>query len=166
MQHVPIVVGVDDSPGSRAALRWALRQADRTGAEVEAVWVWGLPSAFFYGAEWAAAACPIHDLAADAERVLLDTLVDVLREYGPSVPVRPRVVQGRPADELLRAAESAQMLVLGGPAHGRVAGLLLGSVSHQCVQRAACPVVVVPPEAADLPVPSGRRPGAVMSSDG
>ncbi|MEV4701718.1 universal stress protein [Actinoplanes sp. NPDC049316] len=145
----PIVVGIDGSPGAKAALRWALRQADRSGAEVEAVAVWAPQSTFTYGAEWAAGAVYTGgDLAADTERMLLDTLVEVAREYGPSAPVRPHVVAGRPAEQLLLAAWSAQLLVLGGPVHGTVAGLLLGSVSHQCVQHATCPVLVVPAEAA------------------
>jgi nucleotide-binding universal stress UspA family protein len=148
-----IVVGVDGSGGSKVALRWALEQAERTAAHVEAVNVWTpattcnacLPIAF-----------PVDDLAAAAETVLLDALVEVTREYGRSVPIRPRVIPGRPADELIRAARSAQLLVLGAPTHGTMAGLLLGSVSHQCVQRATCPVLVTPTVPHRLPPPSLR----------
>jgi hypothetical protein len=69
----PIVVGVDGSPGSKAALRWALRHADRTGADVEALSVWTPQPAVYFGAEWAAAACAGVDLARVTETVLLDT---------------------------------------------------------------------------------------------
>jgi nucleotide-binding universal stress UspA family protein len=136
-----IVVGVDGSSASKVALRWALEQAERTSAEVEAVIVW-TPGTAVYAC--VPVACPGDDLADAAETVLLDTLVEVARDYGRSVPIRPRVLRGHPADELMRAARSAQLLVLGAPAHGTVAGLLLGSVSHQCVQRASCPVLVTP----------------------
>jgi nucleotide-binding universal stress UspA family protein len=159
----PIVVGVDGSPGSKAALRWALRHADRTGADVEALSVWTPQPAVYFGAEWAAAACAGVDLARVTETVLLDTLVEVTREYGRSAPIRPRVVQGRPAGELLRAARSAQLLVLGGPARGRVAGLLLGSVSQHCVQHATCPVLIVPTEPALATARPDQRAGGVMS---
>ncbi|UQU67784.1 universal stress protein [Couchioplanes caeruleus] len=160
----PIVVGVDGSPGSKAALRGALRLADRSGAEVEAVSVWRAQPTYSYGAEWAAAAMSTgDDLAADTERMLLDTLVEVARRYGPSAPIRPRVLRGRPADELLRAARSAQLLALGGPARGTVAGLLLGSVSHRCVQRATCPVLVIPAEAEPRPSRYGRQTGTVTA---
>ena len=140
----PIVVGVDGSPASKAALRWALDQAGRTATGVEAVIVWAPETVYYYGYELAAMAVAGDDLAAAAETVLLDTLVEVVGDHGGSVPVQPRVVQGRPVDELLRAARTAPLLVLGGPTHGRITGLLTGSVSHQCVQRASCPVVITP----------------------
>jgi nucleotide-binding universal stress UspA family protein len=136
-----IVVGVDGSPGSKVALRWALEQAERTGADVEAVHVWR-PGTGYYACMPVAFA--VDDLADAAETVLLDTLVEVTREYGRSVPIRPRVLRGLAADELLHAARSAQLLVLGAPTHGTVTGLLAGSVSHQCVQRATCPVLIAP----------------------
>jgi nucleotide-binding universal stress UspA family protein len=144
-----IVVGVDGSAGSRNALRWALEQAERTAADVQAVNVW-TPETTHYACMPMAFA--VDDLADAAEAVLLDTLVEVTREYGRSVPIRPRVLRGFPAEELLHAARSAQLLVLGAPAHGTMTGLLLGSVSHQCVQRATCPVLIAPA------VPHRQRP--------
>lgn len=147
--NAPVVVGVDGSPGSVAALHWALEHAGRVGAEVEAVSVWTPLPAYAFAAAWVPVAAIDDDPAAAAESELLDVLVAVAREHGRSVPVRPRVVRGRPVEELLRAARSASLLVLGGPALGKAAGLLLGSVSHECVQRATCPVLIVP--AADEP---------------
>lgn len=145
-QHRPgrrtIVVGVDGSSGSKAALRWALEQAERTAADVEAVHVWK-PDTTYYACMPVAFAP--EDLSGAAETALLDALVEVTRQHGRSVPIRPRVLEGYPAEELLRAARYAQLLVLGAPTHGTMAGLLLGSVSHQCVQRATCPVLITPP---------------------
>ena len=151
-----IVVGVDGSAGSKCALRWALEQAERTAADVEAVNVW-TPGTTYYACVPVAFA--VDDLADAAETVLLDTLVEVTREYGRSVPIRPRVLRGLPADELLHAARSAQLLVLGAPKHGTVTGLLLGSVSHQCVQRATCPVLIAPA------VPRRLRPQSLRWAD-
>jgi len=136
-----IVVGVDGSAGSKVALRWALEQAERTAADVEAVNVWTPGTTYFACMPVAFA---VDDLADAAGTVLLDALVEVTREYGRSVPIRPRVLRGFPAEELLHAARSAQLLVLGAPTHGTMAGLLLGSVSRQCVQRATCPVLITP----------------------
>jgi nucleotide-binding universal stress UspA family protein len=136
-----IVVGVDGSSGSKVALRWALQQAELTAADVEAVSVW-TPATVVHACMPVAFA--VDELAHAAETVLLDTLVEVTGEYGRSVPIRPRVLQGFPAEQLLDAARSAQVLVLGAPTRGTVAGLLLGSVSHQCVQRATCPVLIAP----------------------
>lgn len=140
----PIVVGVDGSPGSKAALRWALDQAERTTTTVEAVIVWTPETVFCYGYEWVPVAVAGADLAAAADTLLMDTLVEVTDDRGRSAPIQPRVLQGRPVTELLRAAGSAQLLVLGGPIHGRIAGLVRGSVSHECLQHAPCPVLIVP----------------------
>jgi nucleotide-binding universal stress UspA family protein len=153
----PIVVGVDGSPGSKVALRWALDQAGRTATSVEAVIVWAQETVFYYGYQWAPVAVADEDLAMAADTMLMDTLVEVIGEHGGSVPVQPRVIQGRPADELLRAARSAQLLVLGAPTHGPIVGLLRGSVSHQCVQRASCPVLITPATPRMVP-PSSARP--------
>jgi nucleotide-binding universal stress UspA family protein len=156
----PIVVGVDGSPGSRAALRWALDQAQRTVAGIEAVIVWAQEPVLYYGYELASVTVTDNDLRAAADTVLMDTLVEVIGSHGRSVPVRPRVIPGRPVEELLRAAHSAQLLVLGGPTHGTIAGLLTGSVSHRCVQRAPCPVLIVPAAS------STSRPASITRLDG
>jgi nucleotide-binding universal stress UspA family protein len=156
----PIVVGVDGSPGSRAALRWALEHAQRTAAGIQAVIVWARDPVFSYGYEWASLAVADEDLGAAADTVLMDTLVEVIGSHGRSAPVQPRVILGRPAEELLRVARSAQLLVLGGPTHGTIAGLLSGSVSHQCVQRAECPVLIVPA------APSTTGPSSIARLEG
>ncbi|MFC7535594.1 universal stress protein [Actinoplanes sp. GCM10030250] len=166
VSSLPIVVGVDGSPGSKAALRWALPQADRTGATVDAVSVWTPTPASFYAYAWTVLPQVDDDVADATEKALLDTLVEVTTEYGRSAPIRPRLMRGRPAQELVRASRSAQLLVLGGPAHGPMAGLLLGSVSHQCLQAAACPVLVVP--AGPVPFAAGTegRAGGVVPAGG
>jgi nucleotide-binding universal stress UspA family protein len=137
-----------------------LVQAQRTAATVEAVIVWTREPVFYYGYEWASVAVADEDLGAAADTVLLDTLVEVVGSHGRSVPVQPRVVQGRPVEELLRVAGSAQLLVLGGPTHGTITGLLTGSVSHQCVQRSSCPVLIVPA------APSMSRPNSAARMEG
>ncbi|WP_246128129.1 universal stress protein [Amycolatopsis rhizosphaerae] len=131
-----IVVGVDGSPSSKEALRWAVRQAELTGAEVEAVFAWHYPSA--YG--WAPSVDV--DLETLASRALADTLTEVLGT-APAVTVHPAVREGITASVLLSAAEGADLLVVGSRGHGGFAGALLGSVGQHCVQHAHCPVVVI-----------------------
>jgi nucleotide-binding universal stress UspA family protein len=136
-----IVVGVDGSEPSKHALRWAVRQAELTGASVDAINAWDVP---LY-----AGVAPIFEtgtegevLAKAGERVLTETLAEVAGER-PSVAVHPRVVEGHPAVALLRAAEGADLLVVGCRGHGAFVSALLGSVSQYCVHHAPCPVVVV-----------------------
>jgi nucleotide-binding universal stress UspA family protein len=132
-----IVVGVDGSPSSEAALRWAIRQAKRTGAEVEAVTAWWYPPG--YGL------APIPEGAGNLEGDAGKTLAEALAEVSglaPDVVVTSRVVEGQAAEVLLRAAHSADLLVVGNRGHGGFAAAL-GSVSQHCVSHAPCPVVVV-----------------------
>lgn len=131
-----IVVGVDGSGTSRAALRWAIRQAKLTGASVDAVAGWRYPSS--YG--WAPSPGPL-DLAGDAKNVLIAALNEV-SGLEPDVLVRPVVAEGHAAEVLLRAASGADLLVVGSRGHGGFASALIGSVSMHCVLHAQCPVLV------------------------
>ena len=133
-----IVVGVDGSPSSMEALRWAIRQAKLTGAEVEAVTAWSYPSG--YG--WAPFSEGAVDFEGDAGKILVEALAEV-SGIAPDVVVEPLVVHGHAADVLVRAAEGADLLVVGCRGHGGFAGMLLGSVSLDCVQHARCPVLVL-----------------------
>jgi nucleotide-binding universal stress UspA family protein len=154
-QQGPIVVGVDGSPASKNALRWALAHARRTGSSVEAIMVWQ-DSPVFAGYGWIPIATAGDDLAAAADAVLWRTLAEVLGEARHTLAVRARVVHGYPVETLLAASRTAQILVVGSRGHGTVAGILTGSVSRHCIRHAACPVLVMP--AASLPPASPARP--------
>jgi nucleotide-binding universal stress UspA family protein len=143
-----IVVGVDSSPNSKTALRWAMAQARLTGASIEAVAAWQEPPTTGYSYGWLPDMYDGDSLAAITEKVLAETLADVAGQHAEPVEIRTRVVQGHPAQVLLEAADGAQMLVLGSRGHGAFAGMLLGSVSQHCVHHPPCPVVVVPQGAA------------------
>jgi nucleotide-binding universal stress UspA family protein len=135
---VRIVVGVDGSPLSVAALRWALRQAELTGAAVDVVYAWHMPAAD----GWAPAMELAQSLVRAGEQGLVDAVAEVAGDR-PAVPVHTRVTEGNAAAVLLQAAEGAALLVVGSRGHGGFVGALLGSVSQHCVQHAPCPVVVV-----------------------
>lgn len=145
-QEPRIVVGVDGSASSRAALRWAIRQAKVTGASVDAVISWWFPSA--YG--WAAYTVGAPDLEGEAKGILAAAMAEV-SDLEPDVIVRPVVTGGHPAEVLLCAAEGADMLVVGSRGHGGFASALLGSVSLHCVLHAHCPVLVFRDGAATQP---------------
>jgi nucleotide-binding universal stress UspA family protein len=120
-----IVAGVDGSPRSRPALRWAIEEGDRRGATVEVIRV----------RDGAAAA----DRTKRSNEVELAGLVDVDR---PNVVVRE--LEGHPVDVLLNESVGADMLVVGTRGLGPIGQRLLGSTSHDLIQRSVIPLVVVP----------------------
>jgi nucleotide-binding universal stress UspA family protein len=131
------IVGVDGSPSSLDALRWAVRHAELARGTVTAIAVWNYP--VFYGMEGAGA---FDDLQHSAERTLAAAVADVVRE-GTTIEVRQEVLQGTPAQVLLESAKDADLLVVGSRGHGGFTGALLGSVSHHVAQHSPCPVVIV-----------------------
>jgi len=132
-----IVVGVDGSESSKAALRWAMRQATLEGARVEAVTAWEYPA-------WSGFPPPVarFDLEENASRSLADAVASAARDF-PGCEVASRVVEGNAARVLIDAAKDADMLVVGNRGYGGFTEALLGSVSQHCTHHAQCPVVVI-----------------------
>jgi nucleotide-binding universal stress UspA family protein len=138
-----IVAGVDGSPSSVSALRWAVRQAGLTGAAVDAVIAWHYPvvAAGAYGAAPMVTAGGF-DFTENAEKVLADAISAAV-DPASGVPVRGHTAEGNPAQVLLDASDGADLLVVGSRGHGGFAEALLGSVGQHCVHHAHCPVVVI-----------------------
>jgi nucleotide-binding universal stress UspA family protein len=145
-RHAPgrIVVGVDGSGGSETALRWAIAQARQTGDGIEAVASWQDPAAYGYSLGWDPVFSGDDSWAGITHRYLVGSVEACVDDLEPRVAITTRVVEGHPAQVLLEASAGARLLVVGSRGHGRLPGLLLGSVSQHCVQHAPCPVVVVP----------------------
>lgn len=135
-----ILVGVDGSPHSVEALRWAVGQARLTGRPVAAVISWAVPVDF--GDAGGAHALMAVDWEGDAGTTLADTVAKAVEPQDADW-VSQHVVPGHPAQVLLDAADPADLLVVGSRGRGGFTGLLLGSVSQYVVSRAPCPVVVV-----------------------
>jgi nucleotide-binding universal stress UspA family protein len=136
-----IVTGVDGSPSSLDALRWAVREAQLGGGVIDAMIAWQYP-AEATGLGWIPGpGMAGTDYAEVAAKVLASGVAEV--SPPPGVAVRQLVVDGHPAQVLLDAAERADLLVVGSRGHGSFADALLGSVSMRCVHHAQCPVVVV-----------------------
>jgi len=146
-----IVVGVDNSPGSRAALGWALAQARLTGARVEAVAAWRQPATYEYSYGAIPFPAPDDSVAAITEKALAEAVAEAVGTAEQPVDVRLKVVHGPAAQVLLEAAAGAELLVVGSRGHGAFAGMLLGSVSQHCTQHAPCPVVVIPDDGRSNP---------------
>ncbi|MFJ4668353.1 universal stress protein [Kitasatospora purpeofusca] len=132
-----IVVGVDGSPSSQKALRWAVEQARLTGATVEAVLCWTLPTV--YGR---APMSVDRELGHAAEKVLAKAVDEATGDVRP-VRIRKTAVLGNASEVLVERSHGADLLVVGSRGRGGFAGALLGSVGQHCVQHARCPVVVV-----------------------
>lgn len=150
-EHGRVVVGVDGSPGSRAALRVAVLAADRRGDDLR---VLTAPLSETELGAWGTGAWPSMSLP-DPDRILgsaLETarqmVEDVLAELRGRLRSEPtidvRAVIGHPAQVLLDAARGADQLVVGHRGRGAASSLLLGSVGLRCVVHAPCPVTVVP----------------------
>ncbi|MDX6356188.1 MAG: hypothetical protein QOF98_3091 [Streptomyces sp.] len=147
-----IVVGVDGSAGSEAALRWAMAHARQMNASVEAVAAWQYPSMYGYSWGYLPSMPDGGNFSASAEKALEEAVARVQNQAGSATDVATRVVEGHPAQVLMEAARDARLLVVGSRGHGAFAGVLLGSVSQHCVQHAPCPVLVVPQrDAVDVP---------------
>jgi nucleotide-binding universal stress UspA family protein len=140
-----IVVGVDGSAGSMAALGWAVDEARLRGTSLHVVMTWempqtyGSPSIVGMGMDPSSDAKTVLAKAADEEaaRLAQDVVPD-------DVPTVWDVVQGHPGWKLTEVSEGADLLVVGSRGHGGFVGALLGSVSHHVVAHAVCAVVVVP----------------------
>jgi nucleotide-binding universal stress UspA family protein len=132
------VVGVDGSDHSRMALRWAAAAAGAAGVPVRAVQSWIHPRS---------AVLPIAPVPVSAEEMDEQThqaITAITTEVLTSSPaVTTDVLRGPPAGALLGTVTPDSVLVLGSRGLGGFAGLLLGSVSQECVEYASCPVVVV-----------------------
>ncbi|APU14166.1 MULTISPECIES: universal stress protein [Actinoalloteichus] len=134
-----IVVGVDDSEASVAAVIWAIREARIRGSRVHALHAWRHePLAEFAFTE--------PEEAARESTALLDRQIAKARaREGDDVEVLPRVVPGTPAAALLGAVADGELLVVGSHRGGFLREMLLGSCSAACVRHAHTPVVVIPP---------------------
>ncbi len=133
-----IVVGIDGSRSSAAALEYACRRAESTGESVVAIHGWHVraPSTDV----WSSEARNVE--VGESERLLAESVAGV-REDHPDVHVEQEVVLVNPERCLVDASAGASLVVVGSRGLGYFSGLLLGSVSQAVLHRATCPVVVV-----------------------
>jgi nucleotide-binding universal stress UspA family protein len=150
----PVVVGIDGSASSDAALRWAVGAARRRHTRLRLV----------HAVDWSrsaassAADAPSIDLLRDLGWSVLTTAMADLEDG--DVAVETHLGDGRPAPVLLDEGRHAQLLVLGSRGRSDLVGLLSGSTSLQVAMHATCPVVVVRADGRDRS--TGRSAGRVV----
>ncbi len=135
-----IVVGFDGSKHGEAALELAAEEASLRGAQLVVVCAWDMPigiaPTFSYTPEI------LENMGGNAQR-LMEEAVARVAELQPHVSCEGKVIEGQPATVLVAEAADADMIVVGTHGHGELSSLLLGSVSHQVVHHARCPVLLV-----------------------
>jgi nucleotide-binding universal stress UspA family protein len=139
MRTYPIIVGADGTDWSKAAVRWAAREAQRLGSPLRVAHV--------FDWEWREARYDMtHEYLEDARRHAEGVVANGVYEarlVAPELEIEGDPVIGHAAPRLLREADSARLMVLGSRGRGGFASLLLGSVSQRVATHARCPVVVV-----------------------
>jgi len=138
-----VLLGVDGSGTSEAAIGYAFEEADRRAATLDAVLVWDDLALRGY-----AGSREIGQLEDEEEHAVLAEQLAGWRDKFPDVPVRQLILRGRPADALLGYGEMSeatrpQLVVVGSRGRGGLSGLLLGSTSQALICHAPWPVVVV-----------------------
>jgi len=153
-----VVVGVDGSPASQAALMFAAAEAEQADEPLTVVCAWSVLGEDAWMTLDDKLMVDRDDLLASelkAARAALDAAVEHVHRLHPTLTVIARLQQGHAADVLLAEGADAGLIVVGTRGHGAFTSLLLGSVSHAVVHAAARPVAVV----------RGEMPAAVQEAE-
>ena len=137
-----VVVGMDGSPGSAAAIDFAFDMASRHGWRLIAVHAWEVPAYDLLVVPSVSAPTALPDVAADEARLTSEALTGFQADY-PDVVVEQVLVRGSAKNALLEASADASLVVVGTRGHGQVVGAVLGSVSHGVLHQARVPVAIV-----------------------
>ncbi len=142
-----VVAGVDGSPESEQALQWAAAEAARRSAALDVVHAWMTPYPL-NPPDYFVDPAPFEARGAELLHWAMASLAGVAGSGHAPAEIRPVLVRDFAVKALVDAAEGAELLVVGSRGRGGFSGLLLGSVSQNCVQHAPCPVAVIPPGSA------------------
>lgn len=153
-----LVVGIDGSKESRAALRWAAFVAEAAGAPLRIVASWTYPGvSVFPGMETMSPADQMDRAAAEETQACVEEELGAVPAFGDV-----EVLRGPAAPAIVQLVTPESTLVLGSRGRGGFAGLLLGSVTRECMEYASCPVVIVRNE---KPLGEGQGP-ILVGKDG
>jgi nucleotide-binding universal stress UspA family protein len=141
-----IIVGIDGTEHSAAALRWAADEAALRSATLVVVHAWSFipvttpADSGLMPMAWTDNMEVLDASRAAAERTAAEQVREVLGEGHDAVV---KVLEGAPVAALLEAAAKADLLVVGNQGRGNLASALLGSTSAEIADAASCPVVIV-----------------------
>ena len=163
-----IVVGVDGSSHSARALRRAKREAQLRGATLQAVHAYKpihrsvaddlvrIPIGLGGPVGTVATGETTDGPETEEQEIMRRTeerLVNFIRKHTEGVegpdPTPVVIASDHPAEALIDASHSADLLVIGTRGHGGFTGMLLGSVAHQAIQHGRCPILILPPESSE-----------------
>lgn len=136
-----VVVGDDGSPDSATAVLWAAQDAARRGCPLHIIRGWSISSAPRPPTRSIGYAPSLSEYE-DAVRARMEEQWGSLRDQVPELNLQP--VHEQPAEALIEASDSADLVVVGASGRGRVARIVVGEVAKDVVRQARCPVVVVP----------------------
>lgn len=152
-----VVVGVDGSPLSRAALVWAAREAALRQCPLDVVYGWQVKDEPRPPGDWGAAVPPVEAYQEQAQQKIEAVVAEVL-PGGAGCELTVHAMHKPAGRALLSFCGTADLLVVGGKQHGRLAGWLVGSASDDALKNATCTVVVVRPPVEGDPT-DGERTG-------
>src|SRR5207344_3450594 len=136
-----VVVGVDGSESSMAALRVAAEEAKTRGAKLRIVVAWHIPLAVYTDG-----LPPPEEITSDMQGAAQEIAEQAEAAVPAGVEYEAKLCEGQAADVLVEESEGAEVLVVGSRGLGGFARLVLGSVSQHVSHHAKCPVVIVPPD--------------------
>ena len=159
-----IVVGVDGSETSQIALGWAAGHARRRGATLEVMSTWQPPGDPMTPMGMAYIPPSTAELETHA-RERMDAMLEAAAAELEGIEVEAVVTKGDASRVLCKAAEEAELLVLGSRGLGGFKGLVLGSVSARCANASPCPIAIIPPGWSPSAEPKGTISVGVDGSE-
>ena len=139
-----MIVGVDGSDHSRRALAWAMHEAVKHHLPLTVMSIHPPPARPATSIYWGVHSYPEDSFDPELARMAVHQFADkVAGEIGEAPDITVSIGTGDAAEELVKAGQDADMLVVGSRGGGGFARLLMGSVSSQVVHHASCPVVVI-----------------------
>jgi nucleotide-binding universal stress UspA family protein len=140
-----IIVGIDGSGHSQKALEWALKEAALRRVPVTVVAVHEAVRGYFSGPTSYAGDPEQTEKISAAAKAETEQVLATLSEDSRPESVTVHAVHGFPVEEILKAGEDAELIVVGSRGAGGFSRLTMGSVAYQVSEHASCPVTIVRP---------------------
>lgn len=136
----PVIAAVDGSEHSRYALERAFIVARTRGERLVVVTTWAIE--VLDGAVLTTYGTDAWTAVEEGHRAMVQSMIDPLAAQYPDVEIEVRVIRGHPAHVITELSDEAGLLVLGSRGRGGFRGMLLGSVTHEVIETATCPVLI------------------------